>query len=152
MNTGGSNSPLRIPLERAIAGKTDPVEIVDAVLKCLSEHRLINYRGDAVPLLSPNGRILSDLMKNPHTTLREAAIRLGTTESNVSKQMTNLVRAGLVQRTISGSRNKYQINLEMVLSHPDISALLDGIASTAKSTDQSDGDSTMNIEDSAFGG
>ena len=61
MYVGGSSSPLRRPLESAIAGKTDPDEIVDAVLKCLSEYRLINYRGDAVPLLTTNGRILSDL-------------------------------------------------------------------------------------------
>ena len=152
MYVGGSNSPLRRPLESAIAGKTDPDEIVDAVLKCLSEYRLINYRGDAVPLLTTNGRILSDLMKNPQTTIREAAIRLGTTENNVSKQMTNLVRAGLVQRTDSSTRNRYQIDLEMVLSHPDISALLDAVISTSPTSSIGDSDSTDIGEDSAISG
>lgn len=150
MNTGGNNSPLRRPLESAIAGKTDPVEIVDAVLKCLSEHRLINYRGDAVPLLTSNGRILSDLMKNPQATLREIAIRLGTTEGNVSKQMTNLVRGGLVQRTNSSGQNKYKISLETVLSHPDISALLDAVISASEIADPLSSDSAPLDDDSAF--
>lgn len=150
MNIGGNNSPLRHPLEVAIAGKTDPKEIVDAVLKCLSEHRLINYRGDAIPLLTSNGRILSDLMRNPQTTLREVAIRLGTTESNVSKQMTNLVRAGLVQRTNLDSKNRYEIGLEPVLSHPDISALLDAIVSAAEIANHFRSDSALNDESSGF--
>lgn len=152
MYVGGSNSPLRRPLESAIAGKTDLDEIVDAVLKCLSEYRLINYRGDAVPLLTTNGRILTDLMKNPQTTIREAAIRLGTTEGNVSKQMTNLVRAGLVQRTDSGTKNRYQIDLQLVLSHPDISALLDAVVSASKIADPLSSDSALSDEDSAFFG
>lgn len=131
MNIGGNDSPLRRPLESAIAGMTDTSDIVDAVLRCLSNHRLINYRGDAVPLLTSNGRILFDLMKNPQATLREVSVRLGTTQNNVSKQMTNLVRAGLVQRTNSGASNRYKIDLEMVLSHPDISALLDAVISAS---------------------
>jgi hypothetical protein len=141
MNIGGNDSPLRRPLESAIAGKTEVSEVIDAVLKCLSEYRLINYRGGAAPLLSPNGRILSDLMKNPETTLREVSIRLGTTESNVTKQMTNLVRGGLVQRTNSGTSKRYKIDLEMVLSHPDISALLDAIISASEKVGNDTSDS-----------
>jgi hypothetical protein len=41
--------------------------------------------------------------------------------------MTHLVEAGLIERTRVGKRNRYKLNLNNVLQHPDIAALIEAI-------------------------
>jgi hypothetical protein len=140
MSIGGSDHILREPLRAAIAGMDDPDDIIEAVLVCLADNRLIGYRGDELPLLSAAGRVLVDLVRHPTSTLRESSMRLGTTESTVAKQMTNLVRANLIKRTRVGMRNHYEMDVISVLSHPDSATLVDALllAGGYASTDSGD--------------
>jgi hypothetical protein len=146
MPIGGSDHVLRRPLTEAIQGKSDPKDVIEAVLHCLADYRLINYRGDAVPLLTAVGRLMVDLTRNPDSTLREASVRLGTTESNVGAQMTNLVNSGLIERTRVGMRNHYKMNVEAVLLHPDSAALIDALLFAAGYSADDSGDITPNLD------
>ena len=132
MNIAGSDHELRSPLRSAIAGMSDPDEIVEAVLEVLNDHRYISYRGASLPLLSPAGRVLADLAINPNATVKEMSSRLGVTESSVTKQMTNLVGANLIERTKVGRKNHYRIPLTVLLSHPDITGVLHAVLRAEK--------------------
>lgn len=131
MNVAGSSHELKHPLRAAIAGLSDPDQIVEAVLNLLHDHRMITYRGDNIPLLGPAGRVLADLATHPSTTVSEIAARLGVTDSSITKQMTNLVRANLIERTRLGGQNRYRIPLNNLLEHPDITALLHAVLMAA---------------------
>lgn len=132
MNVAGSSHELKSPLRAAIAGMTDTDEIVEAVLHLLHDHRMITYRGDFMPMLAPAGRVLADLALHPSATVSEIAARLGVTDSSVTKQMTNLVRANLIERTRVGRQNHYRIPLTTLLQHPDIAGLLHAVLKAAK--------------------
>lgn len=136
MNIGGSDHILRSPLKAAIAGLSDPEEIVEAVLMVLNAHRYISYRGEAIGLLSPAGRVLADLAMHPDALVKEISTRLGVTESSVTKQMTNLVRANLIERTRLGRKNRYRIPLTSLISHPDIVALLNAVLQGQKTPEE----------------
>lgn len=132
MNVGGSKHPLKAELEHSIAGCTTVEQVVDAVMRTLHNMRFITYRSDDVlPILTPGGRVMVDLALHPDSSLRELSQRQGTTESNVTRQMTNLVEANLVQRTRVGKRNHYTLNLNEVMKHPDIAILLEAILAAA---------------------
>lgn len=132
MNFGGSSHELKAPLRAAIAGMSDPDEIVEAVLHLLHDHRMISYRGDFMPMLAPAGRVLADLALHPSATVSEIATRLGVTDSSVTKQMTNLVRVNLIERTRVGRSNHYRIPLTTLLEHPDIAGLLHAVLKASK--------------------
>lgn len=127
---------LKRPLARAIAGMTDPDEIVAAVMTVLRDFNLVTSRDpDVLPLLSASGRLLIDLTRYPNSTLREASVRLGTTENNVQAQMTKLVRAGLIERTRIGTRNRYKMRAQNVLAHTDSATFLEALLITAGRAD-----------------
>lgn len=133
MNVGGSKHPLKAEIEHSIAGCTTVEEVVDAVMRTLHAMRFIVYRSDDVlPILTPAGRVMVDLALHPDSSLRELSQRQGTTESNVTKQMTHLVEANLVERTRVGKRNRYKLNLTEAFKHPDIAVLLEAILSAAQ--------------------
>lgn len=132
MHTSGHDHPLRKPLRSAIDGMADPDEVVEAILRLLNEHQYISYRSDALVLLSPAGRVLADLVMHPDATVREIAVRLGVRPQSVTKQMTNLVRANLIERTRVGRSNRYRIPLISLLSHPDIAAILTAVLKASK--------------------
>lgn len=128
MNVGGSNHPIKYVLRQEIAGCASVDAVVERVMQVLHEFRLVAHRDENdLPMLTPAGRIMVDLAHHPDSSLRELAQRQGTTESSVTKQMTHLVEAGLVQRTRLGKRNHYSLNLINVLRHSDIASLLDAI-------------------------
>lgn len=128
-------------LRAAIAGYTDPDDVVDAVLRCLDAHAVVTYRGDDVPLLSPHGRLLFDLASHPDSSLQEAAFRIGTTESTIAKQMTRLVTTGLLERTRSTGRNRYRLKVAETLSHPDVRVTLDALITAAGKASEAPSDS-----------
>jgi DNA-binding MarR family transcriptional regulator len=133
VNLGGSGHPLKTQLKHSIAGCGTADEVVEAVMAVLHANRLVLHRdADALPILTPAGRVMVDLALHPDSTLRELSIRQGTTESSVTKQMTHLVEAKLVERTRVGKRNSYTLNLNEVLHHPDISVLVEAIIITAQ--------------------
>jgi hypothetical protein len=131
------------PLRAAIAGYTDPDDIVEAILRCLDAHAVVTYRGDDVSLLSPHGRLLFDLASHPNSSLQEAAFRIGTTESTIAKQMTRLVRTELLERTRSTGRNRYRLRVADTLSHPDVRLALDAIIRAANRAADGVSDSTQ---------
>lgn len=127
MLIGGSDHDLKGPLRAAIGGLSDPDEIVETVLHLLHDHRMISYRGSYLPILAPAGRVLADLALHPLATVSEISTRLGVTDASVTKQMTNLVRANLIERTRVGRRNHYRIPLTSLLNHPDIAGILHAV-------------------------
>jgi DNA-binding MarR family transcriptional regulator len=131
MRIAGSDHELKAPLRAAIAGIDDPEQIVEAVLLLLSDHRMISYRSDQLPVLAPAGRVLGDLALHPEATVHEIASRLGVTDSSVTRQMTHLVGANLIQRTRVGRRNRYRIPLIPLLEHRDIAGLLHAVLRAA---------------------
>jgi predicted transcriptional regulator len=136
VNIGGSKHPLKDELKQSIAGCRTAEEVVEAVMQTLHGHRFIVYRSeDVLPILTPSGRVMVDLALHPDSTLRELSIRQGTTESNVTRQMTHLVEANLVQRTRSGKRNRYTLNLNEALNHPDIGVLLEAVIVSARNAE-----------------
>lgn len=140
--TNGFDHPLRKPLSD-IDFEGDPNEVVEQILKTLAVHGVIQYRGPRISLLSAPGRVLVDVVCHPDTTLREAAVRLGTTESTVVKQMTSLVKENLIERTRVGSRNHYKMNLKSLLSHPDSAGLIQALMIAAETGQSENGDSTV---------
>jgi DNA-binding transcriptional ArsR family regulator len=127
MLIGGFDHDLKAPLRAAIGGLTDVDEIVETVLHLLHDHRMISYRGDHLAILGPAGRVLADLALHPEATTSEISVRLGVTNSSVTKQMTNLVRANLIERTRVGRRNHYRLPLTSLLNHPDIAGILHAV-------------------------
>jgi hypothetical protein len=143
--TGGADHVLRQPIKIAIdLGGADPDAILEQVLLTLSAYGVIDYRGESMALLSASGRVLVDIVRHPGTTLREVALRLGTTESTVAKQMTNLVRENLIQRTRVGTRNRYKTNAKSLLSHPDSASFIEALMITAQQSTPANGDSAQN--------
>lgn len=128
----GNDHELRRPLRSAIDGIDDPDEIVETVLRLLNDHRYISYRGEELAILAPAGRVLADLAMHPGTTVREIAARLGVRPQSVTKQMTNLVGANLIERTKVGRSNVYRIPLISLLSHPDIAGVLTAVVKASK--------------------
>lgn len=93
----------------------------DEVMELLRAQRMVAYSSDEhLPLLTTSGRCLIMIMENPDITQRELSVRLGTTEANVQKAIERLTTNSLVQRQKILNRNHYSVNLNKVLSHPDI--------------------------------
>lgn len=96
-------------------------EIAVEVLLALSAMGVISYSTNVgIKLLTPAGRVLVSLMERPNMTMRELSLYLGTTEANVLKQVTALVKANVIARTKVKGRNTYRLNLETALNIPDI--------------------------------
>lgn len=99
--------------------------VAEDVMLALDQVRLVSYqRKDNLPLLSVAGRTLVLVMESPNLTLREIAVRQGTVESNVQRSMSQLVEAGLVERSRVGRRNYYRVDVDAVTTHPDVWRLL----------------------------
>lgn len=136
MNIGGNGHPLKTSLTHAIAGCSTVEDVVEAVMGVLHAERFITYRSESeMAFLTPAGRVMADLALHPDSSLRELSIRQGTTESTVTRQMTHLVEAGMVERTRVGKRNHYTLNLNRVLNHPDIAIMLEAVIVSARTAD-----------------
>jgi predicted transcriptional regulator len=102
------------------AGKSSD-EIAEALLYALSNYGVISYCPKGVlGLLTPTGRVLVALSERPGITMREVALYLGVTESNIAKSIASLVKANLIVRTKVKGRNTYRLNPNGALEHPDI--------------------------------
>lgn len=104
-------------------------DITEEVMQALDDIHLVSYqRKGVLPLLSVSGRVLVMVMEYPDMTMRDIAVRLGTVESNVSRSVTQLSKAGLISRTRVGRNNHYRINADVVIGHPDIWRLLSAVS------------------------
>ncbi len=120
---------LRRPLHDAIsAAGPDPDAVTEAVLRSLDEQRLIAYAPrDTLAILTPAGRVLVVLCERPTATLREIALVLGVTESNVARSVGKLVTANVIARTKVKGRNVYRLNADVAAAHPDLRRYHDAV-------------------------
>jgi predicted HTH transcriptional regulator len=117
------NHILREPLKAVIQINTDKSsdEIAEILLGMLSDYGVISYCPKGVlGLLTPTGRVLVALTERPGITMREIALYLGVTESNIAKSIASLVKANLIVRTKVKGRNMYHLNPNGAFEHPDI--------------------------------
>ncbi len=113
-------------ISRVLAKQGLGNEVTEEVMAELEAIRLIAFqRKDVLPLLSVAGRVLVMVMERPDMTIREIAIRVGVVESNVSRAISSLAKAGLVSRRRVGRSNRYKTNMTAVLEHPDVWRLLE---------------------------
>ena len=121
---------LRRPLEDALAAvdTTDPAALAETVLATLDAHRVIAYAPrETLAILTPAGRTLVLVTERPTATLREIALMLGVSESNVAKSVGLLARANVITRTKVGGRNSYTLNAAVAAAHPDLRRYHDAV-------------------------
>ena len=96
-------------------------EIAEEVMIALGKQGVIQYGSpDTLPLLSAAGRVFVCIASNPTITLREMAVMLGVTESNVARSVSKLVKSGVIARTKVKGRNIYSLDRNQAKNHPDI--------------------------------
>lgn len=127
--SGVRDHVLRRPLHAAItAAGTDPAAITEAVLRSLDDQHVITYAPrDTLAILTAPGRVLVVLTERPASTLREIALVLGTTESNVARSVSKLIGSNVIARTKVAGRNIYTVNAETVRNHPDLRRYNDAV-------------------------
>ena len=67
---------------------------------------------------SNNVHVLICLTHTPQPTTRQIAAQVGITERAVQRIVAKLIRAGIVNVTKEGRRNRYELNLDQQLRHP----------------------------------
>lgn len=116
-----TSHPARKAIEDSILGGGTSQEIADRIMGTLEDMKLIAYSAEAKPsLLTVNGRVLMLIMEYPETSLREIAARIGSTESAASRSIKNLIDAKLIRRQKVRGKNKYVINVDVLLAHSDL--------------------------------
>jgi DNA-binding MarR family transcriptional regulator len=68
--------------------------------------------------LTPHGRVLLCIARDPEIRLRDIAADLGITERHAYAVVTDLTDAGYVVKTKEGRRNRYQVQNHLAL--PDL--------------------------------
>lgn len=116
------------PLKELLKDAPSPDEVADNILVMLSDSGLIQYAPkNTLPLLSSAGRVMVCLMENPGSTIREIAVRLGVTEANVGRSVSQLAGAKLIARTKVKNRYLYSFDEKTLAQHPDIRRFYDAI-------------------------
>lgn len=80
--------------------------------------------------LSNHGYVLACLARDPGVRLRDVALMVGITERAVQKIVADLEASGVLSRTRTGRRNRYELYRDRPLrhalgSHQTVGALLD---------------------------
>lgn len=73
--------------------------------------------GTGWTFFSNHGHVLFCLARDPDTTLREVAEKVGITERAVQRIVGELEDAGVLTRTRDGRRNRYTLDPEVRLRH-----------------------------------
>lgn len=68
--------------------------------------------------LSNHAHVLVCLAKDPEVRLRDIAQLVGITERGVSRILSELEEAGVIEKTRIGRRNHYELHLDVSLRHP----------------------------------
>lgn len=68
--------------------------------------------------LTNHTHILVCLARDPGTTVRNLALRVGITERTVQRILSDLEASGVVVRSREGRRNRYDVNRGFQLRHP----------------------------------
>jgi predicted transcriptional regulator len=125
-------SPLRQSLRMAISGMSDPDEIVDTVMMILSRANVVSYSDSAAKLLSNMGRVLLDVVSHPGSVVREVAVRVGISETQVTRHITYLWNNSLIEKRRFGGRFGYFCDLENLLNNGDIQLVLQAVIDASK--------------------
>lgn len=119
-----SNSYVHIliqPINDALKDSPNPEKVTEQIMSILSESGIIQYAPkNTLNLLTAPGRVLVCLLENPGSTIREIAVRLGVTENNVGRSVSQLAEAKLIARTKVKNRYVYSFDEKTLLDHPDI--------------------------------
>lgn len=67
---------------------------------------------------SSHAQVLVCLVEDPQSRLKDLAARVGVTERSVQRILTDLERAGLLERHRKGRRNSYSLMLDRSARHP----------------------------------
>lgn len=117
------------PLKDILKDAPAADEVADRIMVMLSERGLIQYAPkNTLNLLSAAGRVLVCLMENPGSTIREISVRLGVTEANVGRSVSQLAEAKLIARTKVKNRYLYSFDEKTLAEHPDIRRFHDAIS------------------------
>ena len=73
---------------------------------------------DGWSFLTNHTHILVCLMRDPTLTVRSLSYKVGITERSVQRILSELVEAGVVNRSREGRCNRYDVNLDFRLRHP----------------------------------
>lgn len=68
--------------------------------------------------LSNHAHVLVCLAQNSEVRLRDIAQLVGITERGVSRILSELEEAGVIEKTRIGRRNHYELHLDVSLRHP----------------------------------
>jgi hypothetical protein len=74
--------------------------------------------GRAWTFFTHHGHVLITLARDPSLRLRDIAGAVGVTERATATLVSELVRAGYLQRFKEGRRNRYRVDLSGGLRHP----------------------------------
>lgn len=114
------SNPLKRAIEESLRRDLGVEETAEDIMNILAEARLLAERpANQISLLTVNGRTLYVLMEWPQASLRELATRLGVTESAAQRAISDLIKSGLIRRSKVQGKNRYKVQAEALLSHPD---------------------------------
>jgi DNA-binding MarR family transcriptional regulator len=69
--------------------------------------------------LTSHTQVLLAIHQNPDARVRDLAQTVGITERAAQRIVTDLVEAGYLERKRVGRRNRYQLNTERRMRHPE---------------------------------
>ena len=68
--------------------------------------------------LTSHGFVLLEVASEPDATVRQIAARVGLTERQSHRVLSDLVEAGYLQRQRVGRRNQYRVDESLPMRHP----------------------------------
>ena len=71
--------------------------------------------------ITSHGKVLVQVAREPHATVREIAERAGLTERQAHRVLADLEAEGYIDRERIGRRNRYSVNAERPMKHPSVS-------------------------------
>lgn len=74
--------------------------------------------GTGWTFMTNHAHVLICLAMDPEIRMREVAERVGVTERAVQRIIADLEEAGYVERSRSGRRNRYRVDIDARLRHP----------------------------------
>ena len=69
--------------------------------------------------LTSHTQVLLAIQRDPHARLRDVAVTVGITERAAQRIVNDLVDAGYVERERVGRRNRYVVNTQVHMRHPE---------------------------------
>ena len=92
--------------------------------------------------LTSHTQVLLAIQRDPEARLRDVAVTVGVTERAAQRIVNDLVDAGYVERERVGRRNRYVVNTQVHMRHPEqvereIGDLLEVLRSEPRDSDAS---------------